>query len=528
MNKVFALLLVSLATQPVFAQSFPVSYDFNAYNKINDTLYSTNQRLHSAIRPFLVTDTVIQSAFDSSLTKKYQPASRNIFIRKFFNEHLVEYNNKDYSLYIDFFPDLQLGKDIANHQSTWLNTRAMQIGGRIGKKFSFQSSLYETQGKLPLYLAQNILQKNVAPGQGYAENNGKGVFDYASSDALFSFAASKFFTAQVGYGKNFIGDGYRSLLLSDNAFNYPFVKLITTVGPLRLVNMWTRLTDMHNNTGLSDAVSFPSKTGIFQYLDWSVNKRFTLGFFQNVMLAPQDYSMAYFNPLILLRSVNFAEGSPGKLLIGFNGSYKLSNKWVAYGQLVINEFEAKKIFTDPGYAQNKQGYQLGIKGINFLGVKHLNILGEYNSIRPFVYAANSSLINYGHYQQSLADPLGSNFREAIGIVNYSFNRFDCRAQFNYAFHGVDDPTQPGVSFGQDIYKPYTLRSRSEGYFIGNGIPTTLRYLDLKLAYQLNYKNNLRVELGYVNRNESNSLGTSKTSYLSIGLKGSFRNLYYDF
>lgn len=528
MTKLIPFLMLVFACKNGLSQSHPVAYDFNTYNKINDTLYSTHHRLHSSIKSFLVTDTVIQSAFDSLLSKKYKPENKNIFIRKFFNEHLIEYNSKDYSLYVDYFPELEVGKDFANHQSTWLNTRAAQIGGRIGARFSFQSSLYETQGKFPLYLSKFILQKNVAPGQGYAENNGKGIFDYASSDALFSYEGSKYFTAQLGYGKNFIGDGYRSLLLSDNAFNYPFVKLITTVGPLRLVNIFTRFTDMHTNTGLSDSTSFPSKTGVFQYVDWSVNKHLTVGFFQNVMLRQQDFTLGYITPLVLVRSVNFAEGSPGKLLIGFNASYKLANKYVAYGQLVINEFEVKHIFTKPGYYQNKQGYQLGIKGFNFLQVKHLNFLVEYNSIRPFIYAANNVLINYGHYQQSLAHPLGSNFREAIALINYSVNRFDFRAQFNYAFYGLDDPAKPLVSSGQDIYKPYTLRAHDAGYFIGSGIATKLFFVDVKAAYILNYKNNLRVELSYVNRNETNKLSISKTNYLSIGIKASFRNIYYDF
>ena len=527
--KIFIYLLVlNCFVQPVIAQQIPIAYDYNVYNKINDTLYSTHQRLHTAIKSFLVSDTVIQNAFDQLLSKKYKPESRNILIRKFFNEHLVEYNQTDYSLYLDFFPDFQLGKDFSGHQSTWLNSRGAQLGGRIGKKFTFQSSLYETQGKFPPYLSKFMVQKSVIPGQGYTQPNNKNAFDFFSSDALFSYTASKVFTAQVGYGKNFIGDGYRSLLLSDNAFNYPFIKLITTVGPLRLVNIWSELTDLHASSGINDSSAFPKKTAIFQYLDWSVNNHFTIGFFQNIMIAPKDFGVGYLNPLISLRSVNFDQSSPGKLLIGFNGSYKFGNKYALYGQLVINEFVAKEVFSSHGTWLNKQGYQLGIKGFNLFNVKHLNFITEYNSARPFMYSANNVLLNYGHYQQSLADPLGANFREAIAIVSYTFKRFDFRAQFNYAFYGLDNAAQPLISAGQDIYKPYTQRVRDNGYYIGSGIATKLFFVDLKTAYTLNYKNNFRVELSYINRNEKNSLSSSKTSYFSIGLRGSFKNIYYDF
>ena len=474
-----------------------------------------------------MSDSSIQSAFDTLLSRKFRPESRNFIVRKLFNEHLVEYYKKDFALYLDFFPDFQVGKDYTNKQSTWLNTRGFQMGGRIGSKVVFQSSLYENQGKFPLYLSDYIDKNRIVPGQGFAQNNGKNVYDYSSSDAYVSYQANKFFTAQIGYGKNFIGDGYRSILLSDNAFNYPFLKLVTTVGPLRLVNIWSQLTDFHNSP-FDDVNPLPTKNAIFQYLDWTVNNHLNIGLFQNIMMKPRGFNLNYINPLIFLRSVSFAQGSPDKLLIGFNGSYKFLDKYVLYGQLVINEFTAKKVFGDPGYWANKQGYQLGAKGFNVFNVDRLNLLAEYNSIRPFIYSANDVLINYGHYQQSLAHPLGANFREAIGILNYSFKRIDLRAQFNYAFYGVDDPASPETSYGGDIYKPYSQRSSNEGYFIGSGIPTNLYFTNLKAAYKLNYKSNLRIEAGYTNRYESNNLGISKTNYLTVGIRGSFRNMYHDF
>lgn len=521
------LLVIVFINNTISAQNISATYDFNMYSKINDSLYSTQQRVHTSIKPFLISDTIIQAAFDTAFSKKYKPLSKNLFIKKIFNEHLIELNKYDYSLYLDFLPDFQIGKDISGHQNTWLNTRGFQVGGRIGKKFIFQSSYFENQSKFPLYLSNYIAKNTIVPGQGYANSNAKGVIDYAYTDAIMSYQASKFFTAQVGYGKNFIGDGYRSLLLSDNAFNYPFIKTITTIGPLRLVNIWATLTDLHNST-FNDINTFPTKTGVFQYIDWSANKNLTLGFFQNIMIMPKDFTISYLNPLLFLRSINFAEGSPGKLLLGFNGSYKIKNKYAIYGQLAVNEFLISKILKDKGSWLNKQGYQLGVKGFNFLNVKHLNVLAEFNSVRPFTYSANNELINYGHYQQSLAHPLGSNFREALAIVNYSYKRIDLRAQANYSFYGADDPLLPQASFGQDIYKPYTQRTADEGYFIGSGIATKLYYIDLKAAYVLNYKNNLRIELSYINRYESNKLGTNKTNYFSFGLKSSFRNLYYDF
>ena len=50
--------------------------------------------------------------------------------------------------------------------------------------------------------------------------------DYSSVSAYISYSPWSFLNIQAGHGKHFIGNGYRSLLLSDNAFNYPYLKLL--------------------------------------------------------------------------------------------------------------------------------------------------------------------------------------------------------------------------------------------------------------------------------------------------------------
>jgi hypothetical protein len=47
------------------------------------------------------------------------------------------------------------------------------------------------------------------------------------AEANLTFTASKHIDLQLGYGRNFIGDGYRSLLESDGASPYPYFKINT-------------------------------------------------------------------------------------------------------------------------------------------------------------------------------------------------------------------------------------------------------------------------------------------------------------
>jgi hypothetical protein len=42
------------------------------------------------------------------------------------------------------------------------------------------------------------------------------LYDFPLAEANLTFSASKHIDLQLGYGRNFIGDGYRSLMESDS------------------------------------------------------------------------------------------------------------------------------------------------------------------------------------------------------------------------------------------------------------------------------------------------------------------------
>jgi hypothetical protein len=54
----------------------------------------------------------------------------------------------------------------------------------------------------------------------------KRILDFPLAEANLTFTASKHIF-ELGYGRNFIGDGYRSLLESDGASPYPYFKINT-------------------------------------------------------------------------------------------------------------------------------------------------------------------------------------------------------------------------------------------------------------------------------------------------------------
>ena len=95
----------------------------------------------------------------------------------------------------------------------------------------------------------------------------------------------------------------------------------------------------------------------------------------------------------------------------------------------------------------------------------------------------------------------------------------------YAKYGLDIA---GQNYGKNIFEPYTDAVKPTGNYTTQGIRTDLFYAEGKVAYVVNPKYNLRLEVGGILRRESNSLGKNNTGLITFGLRSSFRNLYSDF
>ncbi|GEP89462.1 hypothetical protein [Chitinophaga terrae (ex Kim and Jung 2007)] len=523
MVAVFALLTSAAVAQ----EKLPVIVPYN-YLDIRE-LYLDTSNHHTAMRPKLHTDT-------SAMYTEPYTTKRSWVHRKLFDEHLLEFRNEDYNVFIDFLPDFQIGKSKDGSRTNWLNTRGASIQANIGTKFYFESYFYENQGKFPLYLDQYIRKQDIVPGQGGIKSySGGKAFDFNMASALLSYTPIKYLTIDMGYGQNFIGDGYRSLILSDIQFSYPYLKLTANLGKVQYTSMWAQFMDKHSKNFATayDDLGYYKKWGVFHFLDWNVSKRLTIGLFDAVIWPDADssgrkrgFDWSYMNPIIFLRSAEFSEGSSDNALVGLNAKFKLLPKTTVYGQLVLDEFKLKEVFKGKGWWANKQAWQLGVKSFDLFNVKKLDIQAEYNAVRPYTYSYKSTLINYEHYNQSLAHPLGANFQEVLGIATYRYKRWYGRGQLLYSRYG-DDPN-PATNYGHDISKPYTTHPNEYGNYIGQGVKTNLYYAQGTIAYIFNPKYNLRVETSLAYRKLSNSLNKSDDLIFNIGLRASFRQFYYDF
>ncbi len=534
-NRPVQITLISwvLLSTILTAQSQLLPLDHQVNNKLGLSLYSIDHPTHTSIHPFELRDITSGKNIDSLIGGEgiLHSPDESWINRKLFHEHLIDITGDDYRIYGDITADLHLGKDFQDNRNTFVNTRGFIFGGSVNDDFSFYTEFFENQSIFPRYLDSFIRKNSVVPGQGFERSYAANMFDYAYSSAVISYRPSQYISFQGGHGKNFIGDGYRSLLLSDASFNYPYAKITADIWKLKYMILWTEFQDI-SSLKYEDRFSWPKKSGVFHYLDVRLTDRFTLGFFEGIIWLPQDsivnrgIEWNYLNPIIFLRPVEFSLGSPDNVVMGLNASYRISNSTVTYGQILIDELTINEYFANKGYWANKYGIQLGVKSFNVLDVPGLFIQNEINLASPYTYSHKDPLKNYGHYNQSLAHPLGANFYEGIGIVEYSKNRYECRLQLNYSIFGADSSSQNSV--GQNIYQSYDHRTTDYGNYIGQGIKTNLLYADIKVAYVVNPLTNLRFEASCTYRSLTSTIESSKTFWVNIGVRSSFRNLYYDF
>lgn len=514
------MLLVSYLVMSVNvnAQSIGRQYSLGFYQNSADSLsYHSSQRDYSR-EPF----------FD--LPSGDTTRKQSWLYRKLFREHLLELKDDDYTFYASILPDLQLGHSSVNG-GTWLNTRGVIVGGTIGKNLTFRSEFYENQGKFAGYIDEYGRENEIVPGQGQWKSYASGkAFDFAYSSALIDYKAGRHFDFQLGYDKNFIGDGYRSMLLSDASFNYPFLKIIANVGRIQYTTMWAQFIDMQYPKA-SYGTGYRRKWGVFNYLDWNVSKKVSIGLFEAVIWQDSDstgkrgFDASYLNPIVFLRPVEFSVGSPDNALLGLNLKYAPSANSTLYGQFILDEFVLKEMTSGTGWWANKFGGQLGFRSNNLFKVPNLNGLTEVNAARPYTYSQRTTLNNYGHYNQPLAHPLGANFVEWINIADYRYKRFFLRGQITYAKYGLDSA---GINYGKNIFESYNTRAEDFGNHIGQGLKTTLTNVQGTVAYLLNPKYNLRLEASVTARREKNDQYTKNELIFNFGLRASFRQLYYDF
>ncbi len=520
--------------------NIPFTHEYYSRFGRNINLVGTNS--HTSSKPYMYED--VSKYYDFKAEKDALAKTKSSFAgRKLWNERLVRVEGKDYWFAVDPIFDFQVGKDTeADFSSTYNNTRGVNIQGGLGKKFSFYASVFESQGRFAEYYnqyAESIKAADevaIIPGRGIAKRFKKDSYDYPVAEAYVSFTPVNFFNVQFGQGKNFIGDGYRSLFTSDVASPNPFLKLNTTFWKIKYTNTWMWLKDSRPDV-IDPEGAYLSKYMATHFLSWNATKRLNIGFFESVIWAKSDnrgFDVSYLNPIIFYRAIEFETGQDaGNAVMGLSAKYKLNDNMNLYGQFILDEFSLSDMTGGNKSWKNKYGYQLGLKYYEAFKVKNLMLQAEYNRVRPYTYSHNTVVLNYGHNNQSMAHLWGANFSELVLIGRYHYKRWFGNAKLVMGERGMDfNNDVDNFSYGGDIYRDYNERPYDNGVTVGQGNKSTTMFANLQAGYLINPATNLKLfaDVTFRNFNPDTVNATtfkSNTVWFNIGIRTDLFNWYFD-
>lgn len=520
--------------------NIPFTHEYYSRFDRNINLVGTNS--HTSSKPYMYED--VSKYYDFEAEKESLAKSKSSFAgRKLWNERLVRVEGEDYWFAVDPIFDFQVGKDTeADFSSTFNNTRGVNIQGGLGKKFSFYASVFESQGRFAQYYnqyAESIKAADevaIIPGRGIAKRFKDDAYDYPVAEAYLSFTPVKFFNVQFGQGKNFIGDGYRSLFTSDVASPAPFLKLNTTFWKIKYTNTWMWLRDSRREA-IDPEGAYLSKYMATHFLSWNATKRLNIGFFESVIWAKSDnrgFDVSYLNPIIFYRAIEFETGQDaGNAVMGLSAKYKLNDNVNMYGQFILDEFSLSDMTGGNKSWKNKYGYQLGIKYYQAFKVKNLMLQAEYNRVRPYTYSHNTVVLNYGHNNQSMAHLWGANFSELVLIGRYHYKRWFGNAKFVVGERGLDfNNGVDNFSYGGDIYRDYNDRPYDNGVTVGQGNKAVTIFANLQAGYLINPATNLKLfaDITFRDFNPDTVNATtfkSNTVWFNIGIRTDLFNWYFD-
>lgn len=446
---------------------------------------------------------------EKQINRSYNYAkSRNPVLTYFYKSeaNFLELNSSDLKLRINPIVNINYGQASNNDNTVFQNTRGGEVRGIIDNKVYFYTRILENQRGFNDYLERRIQKIRAIPGNGNYKSYESSVieslvgYDYLNAQAYVGVNLSKSVSVEFGHGKHFIGNGIRSLLLSDTGHNYFYLKFNTKVWKFQYQNIFAELSALSNISLPGDQL-LPKKYFASHYLGFKPTDNLEFGIFETVVFGRENhFEFQYLNPIILYRSIEQFLGSPDNVLIGLNGSWNFLKRYSVYGQIMLDEFKLKEFTDGSGWWGNKYGIQLGLKYINVLDIDHLDAQIEYNIVRPYTYSHRDtlpglgqvSLASYSHYAQPLAHPLGANFKEILAKVRYQPTKdifLETRAVITR--FGDDDATS---NWGGNILIPSDSRENDFGNSIGQGQKTNILLLGMDVSYQVfhNYFFDLKV------------------------------------
>ena len=492
-------------------------------NFLQDSVGKTFFRSHLSMRPVLDTRTNSEAIYFKDMKQYYW------ITQKIFKENFLIFRGEDFWCAVDPILDLEGGTDLSADSLDFLywNTRGLRVQGKFFDKVAFSTVIYENQAMLPQYVMNFIdahgelrptggnYQQTNAVMPGYArtkafKNTG---YDFAFGEGQVSIVPNENFNIHFGNGNHFIGNGYRSLLLSDFAPNYPFAKFEGNFWKGRI--QYNAIYAIHQNLYRmpffeSVEATFERKIGTYHYLDFAITPNIQLGIFEGAHWKRSDSlgsvapNWLFLNPLIGVNAAAMNNNdSTYNHILGMNFSWTFFN-YRLYAQAIL----------DNGFG----GLQLGIKAMDLFTPK-LDVQVEFNQVHSKTYLAEDKRYNYSHNNLPLAHPLTSSFDEIVFNLNYEVKEFFFSNRFVYSSRNLIDTNNRDINIVFDDMNDL-------GFSIAQTRKTLIN--NLEIGYRFNKRYNLQAVVGWFFRNGSGPGPDTHTNYIYAGIRTRLRNKTLDF
>ena len=483
--------------------------------------------INSAILPYIVPQ---KSLYELPGFKKDTGVYYFDVTKKLFGDNLIVLDKKDLYVTIDPILHIEIGRefrddsDYADTAKHFINTRGFNLRGSIGRKLSFETYFSENQIFVPLYQRERIADTRVAPGGTIVkpfETNG---FDFGYAGGFISFQATKKWNVQMGHGKHFIGDGYRSVILSDNSSPYPYFRSSVNLfrDKIQFSSLFAILQNLNRlPLGESPESLYERKSFSLNSISFTPIKQLRIGFHEGVIwqtFVPEEgdlpFSAYWINPLPLFNMIKNEWDDTDNLFFAIDWAFKPVNQLTVYSQYLIDDPNTKR-----------ESWQFGCKIAEPIDGLWLRI--EYNSSKHFTGAHTLPLQGITHNNLPLAHPLGAGYNEYVGQVSYKWKRWFCDVSIQRA---KTDPNlnlspEDNLNSGTDLLLPFPgMMAEPSSFF-----EATINAGYYRIGYQFNSFYNFMAYFAYQHRNFDTFPNLSnRNGLLSFGLKTELFNHYYDF
>lgn len=450
-----------------------------------------------------------------------------------FKKHWLEVKNKQGHIHISPLVDGTFGKETIDttHSTLLRNTRGVFVEGQLLDKFSFSFMLAENQAQFMQYetLYLNAAGEKYVQSGGYLTTNAvvpgaartkpfkENGYDYAYSIGSIRYAARKNVSFEAGNNGHFIGNGYRSLLLSDHSTATPYLKINWEISP-----RWSYHFIAKRNKNLYRKPVYQTVEGAYEnkffsvaYLNFKATKNFTLSLFsagnnlRGDSLVKHPIQTQMWVPLPLVNTDLFQQSnSTLNGIAGLNLDLALTKKRI-YGQLVVDKIKATHLFAG----------QVGIHLFDVWKIPAFHVQWEVNYVPQSFYSSENPKLAYSHYQLPSAHPRGNNFVEGLLRMDYEYKRF---------FIQTATFLQQNQGIGLESFSPHSIFSTPEETKKLPSAYGTTFLQTIELGYRVNRKYNGILVLGCKIRSSEFKGERELNQAVYISIKSGLLNHYFDF